>query len=160
MCSSDLFEFIVTHEEDRLIQGTVNRWYVDDPYNEFFAVINSPNAFNPYIIDLKSSIPPATLIYQSTLSGIFNYSTNKIEYNLTFSSTSTETRGGLIKNIEVQFSIKGVLQSTRNLGDWTLPNNSTKSFTGVFNSSPVQGMLLQAFEDGKLIETANILITG
>ena len=155
------FEFIVTHEEDRLLQGTVNRFFSGDPdYNEFFAVINSPNAFNPYVIDLKSSIPPATLIYQATLSGIFNYSTNKIEYNLTFSSTSTETRGGLIKNIQLQFSINGVLQSTKDLGDWTLPNNSTKSFTGVFNSSPVQGMLLQAFEDGKLIETANILITG
>jgi hypothetical protein len=123
-------------------------------------VINSHNAVNPYIIDLKSSIPPATLIYQATLSGIFNYSTNKIEYNLTFSSTSTETKGGLIKNIQLQFSINGVLQSTKDLGDWTLPNNSTKSFIGVFNSNPVTGMLLQSFEDGALIETANVLITG
>ena len=153
-------EFIVTHKEDGLIQGTDNRWDIRDPYNEFFAVINSHNAVNPYIIDLKSSIPPATLIYQATLSGIFNYSTNKIEYNLTFSSTSTETKGGLIKNIQLQFSINGVLQSTKDLGDWTLPNNSTKSFIGVFNSNPVTGMLLQSFEDGALIETANVLITG
>ena len=155
------FEFIVTHEENGLLPGTTNRFFSGDPdYNEFFAVINSPNAFNPYIIDLKSSIPPATLIYQSTLSAIFNYSTNKIDYNLTFSSTSTETRGGLIKNIQLQFSINGVLQSTKDLGDWTLPNNSTKSFTGVFNSTPTTGMVLTAFEDGVLIETANVIITG
>ena len=155
------FEFIVTHEEDRLLTGGSNQFFAGGPdYNEFFAVINSPNAFNPYIIDLKSSIPPATLIYQSTLSGIYNYSINKINYNLTFSSTSTETKGGLIKNIQLQFSINGVLQSTKDLGDWTLPNNSTKSFIGAFDSSPVTGMTLQAFEDGVLIETARVIITG
>ena len=155
------FEFIVTHAEERLLTGTSNQFFSGDPdYNEFFAVIADGGFFNPYTIDLKSSIPPATLIYQSTLSAIFNYSTNKIEYNLTFRSTSTETRGGLIKNIELQFSINGVFQSTKNLGDWTLPNNSTKSFTGVFNSTPQVGMTISAFEDGVLINKSNVLITG
>ena len=153
-------QFIVTNPEERLIRGDYNRFNtISDPQNDFYAVMRGIDSLNPYAIDYTyGAIPPASLIYVSTLSAIYNYSLNKIEYTLIFKSDTPETRGGALKDIRLEYSLNGVVQTIRNIGNDTLPNNSTKTYTGVFTAPAVTGLAVSAFEGGKLINKSNVII--
>ena len=163
------FEFMVTTRSinqngvEVLLTGGSNRFdSIGGTPNDFYAVISDGGYLNPYTLnfpDLGGGTDPVPIRYTSSLNAIYNYSTNKVDYTLTFYSNRPNTTGGALQKVQVALFVNGERDYITQHGDFTLPNNSQKVYTGSFNASPILGMQVFAYENSRTIEQSSVLIT-